>query len=289
MPCTEEGEALRSASGSRQGGNNVTMEATMIEKELIFDTHSHYDDKAFEADQHELLSGLKEKGVGRVVNVGADMGTSRAALMLAEKYEFVYAALGVHPSEVEGLTEADMEWIRDQADHEKVVAIGEFGLDYHWPEPAKDIQKKWFIRQIELAKEVKLPIIIHSRDAAADTMQIIKETKAYDCGGVIHCFSYSPEMAQEYVAMGFYIGIGGVVTFKNAKKLKSTVEVIPLKHIVLETDCPYMAPEPNRGKRNDSSQLIYVAEKIAEIKGRTVEEVITCTTQNAHQMYHLTK
>ena len=193
----------------------------------------------------------------------------------------------MHPSETEGLAESDMEWIFGHAEQKKVVAIGEIGLDYYWPEPAPEIQRKWFLRQIELAKETNLPIIVHSRDAAAETMAIIKETKAYECGGVIHCYSYSPEMAEEYVKMGFYIGVGGVVTFKNAKKLKRTVETIPLSRIVLETDCPYMAPEPNRGKRNDSSQLIHVAEKIGELKEISVEEVIRVTTENALRLYRL--
>lgn len=254
---------------------------------MIFDTHCHYDDEAFDNDRQELLVSLREKGVGRLVNVGASMETSRMALQLAESYEFIYAALGVHPSETAGLTEADMDWIRSHAAHEKVVAVGEFGLDYHWEEPEPEVQRKWFVRQIELAKEVKLPIIIHSRDAAAETRDIIIKEKAYDCGGVIHCYSYSAEMAKEYVDMGFYIGIGGVVTFKNAKKCKRTVEEIPLENIVLETDCPYMAPEPHRGTRNDSSQLIYVADKIAELKGVSTEEVIRVTAENAVKMYRL--
>lgn len=260
----------------------------LMESRLIFDTHSHYDDSAFGSDRDALLLSLHDKGVGCLVNVGADMASSRTALTLAEQYDFVFCALGVHPSEVEGITEADMAWIQEQASHDKVVAIGEFGLDYHWPEPAPKVQKQWFYRQIALAKEVKLPIIIHSRDAAADTMAILSETKAYECGGVIHCYSYSPEMAKEYVEMGFYIGVGGVVTFKNAKKLKRTVEEIPLERIVLETDCPYMAPEPNRGSRNDSSQLIYVAEKIAELKGVSTGQVIEKTTKNAKKLYGLT-
>lgn len=255
---------------------------------MIFDTHSHYDDKVFDEDRDALLRSLRTNGVERVVNVGADMVSSRTALALAEQYDFVYCALGVHPSETGSLMEADMDWIREHANHKKVVAIGEFGLDYHWPEPDAAVQKKWFYRQIELAKETELPIIIHSREAAAETMTILIETKAYDCGGVIHCYSYSPEMAKEYVKMGFYIGIGGVVTFKNAKKLKKTVEELPLEHIVLETDCPYMAPEPMRGKRNDSSLLVYVAEKIAELKGVSVDEVIKITTKNAEKLYHLT-
>lgn len=254
---------------------------------MIFDTHSHYDDKVFDEDRDALLRSLRTNGVERVVNVGADMVSSRTALALAEQYDFVYCALGVHPSETGSLMEADMDWIREHANHKKVVAIGEFGLDYHWPEPDAAVQKKWFYRQIELAKETELPIIIHSREAAAETMTILTETKAYDCGGVIHCYSYSPEMAKEYVKMGFYIGIGGVVTFKNAKKLKKTVEELPLEHIVLETDCPYMAPEPMRGKRNDSSLLVYVAEKIAELKGVSVDEVIKITTKNAEKLYHL--
>lgn len=255
---------------------------------MIFDTHSHYDDKVFDEDRDALLRSLRTNGVERVVNVGADMVSSRTALALAEQYDFVYCALGVHPSETGSLMEADMDWIREHANHKKVVAIGEFGLDYHWPEPDAAVQKKWFYRQIELAKETELPIIIHSREAAAETMTILTETKAYDCGGVIHCYSYSPEMAKEYVKMGFYIGIGGVVTFKNAKRLKKTVEELPLEHIVLETDCPYMAPEPMRGKRNDSSLLVYVAEKIAELKGVSVDEVIKITTKNAEKLYHLT-
>ncbi|MFR3358695.1 MAG: TatD family hydrolase [Eubacterium sp.] len=216
------------------------------------------------------------------------MPSSKMALELAKQYEFVYAALGVHPSEVEGLTEDDMAWISSHAAHEKVAAIGEIGLDYHWPEPNRHFRSSGFADRLNLQR-VKLPIIVHSRDAAEPTMQIIQETKAYECGGVIHCYSYSPEMAEEYVKMGFFIGMGGVLTFKNAKKLVRCAERIPLSSIVLETDCPYMAPEPNRGKRNDSSQLIYVAQKLAEIKGITAEEVKQVTTENAHRLYRLTQ
>lgn len=254
---------------------------------LIFDTHCHYDDKAFDADRDELLAGLKAEGVGRIVNVGADLKGCRDSLALAKTYDFMYAALGVHPSEVESITEEDMAWIAGEASWEKVVAIGEFGLDYHWPEPAPEVQKKWFVRQIALAKEVSLPIIIHSREAAADTMGILTREKAYDCGGVIHCYSYSAEQAKEYTNMGFYIGIGGVVTFGNAKKCRRTVEEIPLSWIVLETDSPYLSPEPHRGKRNDSSRLSHVVEKIAEIKGVTAQEVIRITGENAEKLYRL--
>lgn len=256
---------------------------------MIFDTHSHYDDERFDDDREELLAGMKDNGVGEIVNVGADPAGCRKSLLLAERYDFVYAALGVHPSEVEGLTEADMDWIQGEAKREKVVAIGEIGLDYHCPEPLPECQKKWFYRQLQLAKQTQLPIIIHSRDAAEDTMTILRETGAGEFGGVIHCYSYSAEMAKEFVEMGFYIGVGGVITFKNAKKLRRTVEEISLNRIVLETDCPYMAPEPNRGTRNDSSQIIHVAEKIAEIKGITREEVIAVTEKNARSLYRLDK
>lgn len=258
-----------------------------MEQNLIFDTHSHYDDEVFDGDRDILLRSLREKGVGRLVDVGADMASCKEALSLAERYDFVYAALGVHPSETGDLSETDMDWILQHSGHPKVVAIGEFGLDYHWHEPAPEVQKKWFLRQIDLAKESGLPIIIHSRDAAAETIEILTKKKAYDCGGVIHCYSYSPEMAKEYVEMGFYIGIGGVITFKNSKKLKQTVEQLSLEKIVLETDCPYLAPEPNRGTRNDSTQLVHVVEKVAELKGVTVQEVIRVTTGNAERLYRL--
>lgn len=254
---------------------------------MIFDTHSHYEDDAFAQDRHELLLSLKEKEIGWIVDVGSDMKTSHEAVELAKQYEFAYAAVGVHPSEVEELSEQDMQVLSDLCACDKVVAVGEIGYDFHWPEPGREIQKKWFCRQIELAKQVNLPIIIHSRDAAEPTMQLIRETKAYDCGGVIHCYSYSKEQAKEYVDMGFYIGVGGVVTFKNAKKLHQTVEAIPLEHLVLETDCPYMSPEPYRGNRNDSTKLHYVAQRIAEIKGITKEEVVNITTANAKKMYRL--
>ena len=236
---------------------------------MIFDTHTHYDDEAFDSDREELITGLPRKGVGTVVTVGADMATSRAALELAGRYENVYAAIGVHPSETHGMTEQDLTWLRAHAADQKVVAVGEIGLDYHW----KDTE----------------PVIYHSREAAEDTMKIICQTKAYECGGVIHCYSYAKEMALEYVKMGYFIGVGGVVTFKNGRKLKETVEAVPIEHIVLETDCPYLSPEPYRGKRNDSSKLGYVVDEIARIKGMTAEEVIDITEQNARRLYRLDK
>lgn len=253
---------------------------------MIFETHAHYDDEAFDEDRDALLQSLVNQGIEYVVNVGASMESTKKSIALAAQYDFIYAAVGIHPSETAELTEADMEWIKNQAlTNGKVVAIGEIGLDYYWDEPDKAIQKHWFERQLELAAEVKLPVIIHSRDAAKETIEIMKAHKAEKLGGVIHCYSYSKEMAREYIEMGFYFGIGGVVTFKNGKKLKEVVEYLPMDQILLETDCPYLAPEPNRGRRNSSLNIPYIADMIAELKGITSEEVIRITNQNAKKMY----
>ena len=251
---------------------------------MIFDTHAHYMDERFVEDREALLASLRDAGVGNVVEVGASIQSTKDAVALSRKHDFVYSAVGVHPDGVPEMTDETIEWLKGLTGEPKVVAIGEIGLDYYYDEPDRELQKKWFIRQLEAAKETKMPVIIHSRDAAAETMELLKETKAYECGGVIHCYSYSPEMAKEYVEMGFYIGIGGVVTFKNAKKCIRTVEQIPLDRIVLETDCPYMAPEPNRGRRNSSLNLPYVAEALAQIKGITAEEVIAVTEENAKRL-----
>ncbi len=252
---------------------------------MIFETHAHYDDKAFEQDRDELLKQLPKAGIGRVVNIGADIQSCKNTLALMEKYLFVYGALGVHPSETASLTEKDMEWLKENCRHEKCVAVGEIGLDYHWPEPEKEIQKKWFIRQLELAREVKLPVVIHSREAAKDTVDIMRDLRAEEIGGIVHCFSYSRETAAVFLDMGFYFGIGGVITFKNAKKLKEAVEYIPLDRIVVETDSPYLAPEPNRGKRNNSLNLPYIIEEIAGIKNVSTEETEAAVWQNAEKVY----
>lgn len=254
---------------------------------MIFDTHAHYDDEAFDEDREELLAGLFNHGIEAVTNVGASMKSSKSTLELAEKYPHIYGAIGVHPNETAELDEDSMNWLKDQSSHEKVVAIGEIGLDYYWDEPDREIQKKWFIRQLDLAKQVKLPVIIHSRDAAKDTLDIMKAEGGKDLGGVIHCFSYGKEIAREYLNMGYYLGIGGVVTFKNAKKLKEVVEYMPMEQLVLETDCPYLAPSPNRGKRNSSLNLPYVVREISAIKGISEEEVIEITSCNAKKLYRL--
>ena len=260
---------------------------------MIFESHAHYDDRQFDADREKLLENLPFQNVGVIVNVGSDIRSSKESITLAHQYNYIYAAIGVHPDEVETMKEADMEELSHMAKEDKVVAIGEIGLDYFRKEgnAYKSVQKEWFCRQLDLAKEIEKPVIIHSRDAAEDTIQILrdfrKENPQIENPGVIHCYSYSPELAKEYVAMGFYIGIGGVVTFKNAKKLVETVAQIPLERILVETDSPYLCPEPNRGKRNDSSQIRYVIDRIADIRGNAPEEVEKQTEMNARKMYRL--
>lgn len=255
--------------------------------EYIFDTHAHYDDEAFDPDREELIAGLRNLGIGWVTNVAASMESCKTTLALAKKYPFFYAAVGVHPTETKDLTEEDMKWIQAASGDEKVRAIGEIGLDYYWDEPERELQKKWFVRQLKLAKEVRLPVIIHSRDAAQDTLELMKAHHSGSTGGVIHCLSYGTEIAREYLNMGYFLGVGGVVTYKNGRKLKEVVEYAPLSQIVLETDCPYLSPVPYRGKRNFSGNLPLVAEEIANIKGITAEEVIRETTKNAARLYGL--
>lgn len=253
---------------------------------MIFETHAHYDDEQFDIDREELLYSMEAGGIGTIVNISATYQSCKEVTELAAQYPFMYAAVGVHPDEVGSLDEEKFRKMRELYKHEKVVAVGEIGLDYYWDNESHDVQRSWFIRQLNLARELDLPVVIHSRDAAADTLDIMKE---YGQGldGVIHCFSYSKEIAREYVKMGYYIGIGGVVTFKNSRKLKEVVEEIPLTSILLETDCPYLSPVPYRGKRNTSLNLVYVAEEIARIKNVSYEEVVAQTEQNARKMYRL--
>ena len=254
---------------------------------MIFDTHAHYDDDAFDEDREELIKAIRESDIKRIVNVGANLKTSQNSIDLANKYDLYYAAVGVHPDDCDEVDDAGIDKLREMSKEKKVVAIGEIGLDYYWHKDNPDIQKEAFKRQIELAKELSLPIIIHSREAARDTMDILAETNAGVNSGVVHCFSYSPEIALEAIRLGFYVGVGGVVTFKNAKKLKETVERIPLEKIVLETDCPYLAPTPFRAKRNSSLYLEYVVEEIAMLKQTDPETVKEITYKNALDMYKL--
>lgn len=225
-------------------------------------------------------------GIGNIVNVGASYASCHSTIALAKKYPFMYAAIGIHPDEVGCLNEDTFSKLRELCKEERVVAIGEIGLDYYWDNESHEVQKEWFIRQLDLARELDLPVVIHSRDAAADTLEIMKQ-HGHDLSGVIHCFSYTKEIAKEYVKMGFYIGIGGVITFKNAKKLKEVVKDIPLESILLETDCPYLSPEPNRGKRNSSLNLTYVAKEIALLKEVDYETVVTVTEASARKLYRI--
>jgi TatD DNase family protein len=252
---------------------------------MIFETHAHLDDERYNEDRSEFILGLKAKDIELIVNVGADIQTSKNTIELANKYDFIYGAIGVHPHSAKDLSNDDLNWIKTSASLDKIVAIGEIGLDYYYDMSEREIQRFWFEQQIQLAKEVRLPIIIHSRDAAKDTMDIVKDSKAEEVGGVVHCFSYSYELAKEYVDMGFYIGVGGVITFNNSKKLKEVVEKIPLEFIVLETDCPYLTPVPHRGKRNSPEYISLIAQKVAEIKSIEYDEVVSATNRNARKLY----
>ena len=254
---------------------------------MIFDTHAHYDDEAFDEDRHELISSMPEQGVTRIVNIGSSFEANERTLELAKKYDFIKAAFGIHPEFADQLNEENFKRIEELCKLDMCVAVGEIGLDCYWPEPDISIQRPWFERQMDLAKRIGKPIIVHSRDAAQETYDMMKAAGARDIGGVVHCFSYSKEMAKQFVDMGFFIGVGGVITFKNGKKLKEVVEYIPLEHLVLETDCPYLAPVPFRGKRNSSLLLPHVVDAISEIKGISREEVERVTWENAHRLYHL--
>ncbi len=254
---------------------------------LIFDSHAHYDDEAFDEDRNTLLSSFREKGVGYVVNVTASIDSVEKTLALTEKYDFIYGSMGIHPNETMDLTEEKLEELEGFCSREKIVAVGEIGLDYYWDDPERALQKKWFTAQLAMAERTGLPVIIHSREAAKDTLDIMKEFRGRLHGGIIHCFSYGVEIAREYLDMGYYLGIGGMLTFKNAKKLKEVAAYAPLERIVLETDCPYLTPVPFRGKRNDSTRLPYVVEGLSEIKGVSAEEVIRATTRNAMEVYQI--
>ena len=252
---------------------------------MLFDTHAHLNDPAFDEDRDALLLGLKDKGVEFVMNVGCCLESSKDCIAMAEKYPFVYASVGSHPDSAAEINDDVLEQYRQMAKHPKVKAIGEIGLDYYYEDPSRDIQKRAFHMQMELVRETGLPVIIHERDAHDDGMRMVKEFK--DVTGVFHCYSGSAEMARQLVNMGWYIGFTGVLTFKNARKAVETAAAIPLDRIVLETDCPFMAPEPFRGKRNDPGYLFRMAEKLAEIRGISTEEAIAATTENAKRLYRL--
>ena len=250
----------------------------------IFDTHAHYDSSAFNPDREAVLAALPEAGVALVVDPGCDLPTSRAALALAEQFPHVYAAVGIHPEDCAGYTDADLDVLRQLCRHDKAVAIGEIGLDYYWAEnPPREFQQQVFRRQLELALELDMPVIIHDREAHGDCLAIVREYPGLR--GVFHCFSGSPEMAAELLKRGWYLGFDGPITYKNAKRAPEVAAMTPLDRILVETDSPYMTPVPFRGKRNDSRYLPYVLEKLAEWKGVTTEEMTDITFANGKRLF----
>lgn len=250
--------------------------------ENIFDTHAHYDDEAFDSDRESLLPSFEGRGVSRVIDCGCNVASSKKAIELSEKYDFIYAAVGIHPHDAEEAETGDLDVIKRLTEHEKVVAIGEIGLDYHYDFSPRELQKEYFEKQIILAKELDMPIIVHDREAHEDTMQLLRKHRPK---GVLHCFSGSVETAKEIISLGMYIGLGGAVTFKNAKMPLKVAEFLPLDRLLLETDAPYMTPVPFRGKRNDSSLIPYTAIKIAEVKGIAPQELVDAACENAKRLF----
>jgi TatD DNase family protein len=254
---------------------------------MLFDTHVHLNDEQYNEDVNEVIERAQQEGVSHMVVVGFDRKTIEKAMSLIEEYEFLYAAIGWHPVDAIDMEEEDLNWIEELSSHPKVVALGEMGLDYHWDKSPHEIQKEVFRKQIRLAKRVKLPIVIHNREATQDIVDILREEDAQEVGGIMHCFSGSAEIAKECVDMNFYISLGGPVTFKNAKKPKDVAKEIPLDRLLIETDCPYLAPHPHRGKRNEPAYVKLVAEQIAEIKEISIEEVARKTTDNAKRLFRI--
>ena len=256
---------------------------------MYFETHAHYNNKRFNEDRDELLATMHALGIDYCVTVGYDIRSSKVSIDLANKYDYIYATVGVHPHDVEQLTDNDIETLRQLAKEKKVVAIGEIGFDYYYEHSSKENQHRFFLAQLNLAKELDMPVVIHSRDASGDMLDMLKSvnlpTRNGKGAGVMHCFSESLDMAKKYVNMGYFLGISGVVTYNNAKKLVEVVENIPLESLFIETDCPYLAPVPNRGKRNDSLNLKYVVDVIAKIKGISHEEVAKITKNNAERFF----
>lgn len=254
---------------------------------MLIDSHAHLDDPRFDKDRDMLIKNLKNNGIEMVINIGADLQTSIASVSLAEKYDNIYAAVGVHPHSAKEVDNSTIEILKTFAKRDKVVAIGEIGLDFYYDNSPRDIQRKWFKEQLALAKEVDLPVVIHTRDAAQETFDILKEAQDGSLRGVLHCYSGSPEMALEYVKMGFYISLAGPVTFKNARVAREVAKVVPLDKLLIETDCPYLTPEPYRGKRNEPIFVRYVAGTIAEVKGISFEELAKATNRNTKELFKI--
>lgn len=254
---------------------------------MLFDTHAHYDDEKFTEDRYDVIEKAHVSGVSYLINVATDIKSCEESLAFARKYEYVYAAVGIHPHEVGEVDDSTLNKVAEFAKEDKVVAIGEIGLDYYYDTAPRETQRHWFAQQINLARDLSLPIIVHDRDAHQDSIDIIKAHNASEVGGVFHCYSGSVEMAKELLSYNFYISVGGALTFKNAKKLVEVVRWIPLNRLLIETDCPYLTPEPHRGKRNDSSYVRFVAEKVAEIKQLGFEEVADATLKNAKELFKI--
>lgn len=254
---------------------------------MLFDSHAHYNDSRFEKDMDEVLSSMNENNVGMILNSCSNLGEVPDILKICEKYPFIYASVGIHPHDVKDLKDSDMDMLIKYAENEKVKAIGEIGLDYFYDNSPRDLQKKWFARQIEVAKQIKLPIIIHDRDAHKDCMDILRSENIQDIGGVFHCYSGSVEMAKEILDWGMYIAFGGSLTFKKSVRPVEVAKYVPLDRILIETDCPYLTPEPHRGKRNSSLYIHYVAEKLAQIKGVSVEEIENATFENGKRCFNI--
>lgn len=253
---------------------------------MFYDTHAHFDDRAFDTDRDELLQEIHRQGIALINNIGCDLESSRASVKLAEQYPFIYAVVGHWPGHTAEMNEEILEEYRKLSSHEKVVAIGEIGLDYHYEDTPRETQKYWFDRQLQLADEVGKPVVVHEREAHGDGLEIARKW-ADKVSGVFHCFSGSAEMAKEIVKLGWYVSFTGVVTFKNARRALEAVEAVPMDRIMIETDCPYMAPTPYRGKRNHSGYVPKVAEKIAEVKGLSTEEVARITLENGKRFFRI--
>lgn len=254
---------------------------------MLFDTHTHFDDERYDEDREIMIQKSFDEGVKLMLNAGADMESSRAGILLGQKYPYIYSSVGVHPHDAANMSEENIQELLKLAKEPKVVAVGEIGLDYYYDNSPRELQKYWFRRQIQMAKEASLPIIVHDRDSHEETINILREEGASSCGGVLHCFSGSVEMAKIILDMDFYISLGGVVTFKNAKKMVEVAKYIPLDKLLIETDAPYLTPEPYRGTRNYSGLVKLVAEKIAEIRGISYEEIANITYENGKRLFRI--
>ena len=250
---------------------------------MYFDTHAHYDSGAFNADREAVLAALPEAGVSLVVNPGCEVRSSETVIALAGCFAHVYAAVGIHPEDMGDMAEGDLDRIAQLARHEKCVAIGEIGLDYYWDASHKEEQKALFVRQLDMALALDLPVIVHDREAHGDCLDIVRRYETLR--GVFHCYSGSAEMAEELLRRGWYLGFDGPITYKNARKALEVLEICPLDRILIETDSPYLTPVPNRGKRNDSRNLVYITEKIAEVKGLTADEIAAATMENGKRLF----